>query len=116
MQREGRAFNSYTKSALEDELAIAFLGSKRNGRFYYAQAEFYLRRINVYRPVPIFILYPNDIPEELTIELKNLKEVTRNRIFTNVVRRIYESIDEKYFHTNGIYGKVKWHMLEETNQ
>jgi hypothetical protein len=103
-----------TFAALEDELLKSFLTSKKNKRFYYAQAEFFLRRINVCQSLPIFVLHTEDIPLGLVEELQNLGEVTRNRIITNVVRRIYQAVDPDYFAINGIWAKVKWHFLEDT--
>ena len=109
------ACTNYTVSALEDELLKVFLSSKKNSRFYYAQAEFLIRRINVYDPVPIFVLRTEDIPEGLANELQGLGKVMMHKVITNVVRRIYESVDPDYFHINGIWGKVKWHLMEDTN-
>ena len=105
-------YEECTTEALTDELLKSFLSSKKNSRFYYAQAEYFIRRINIYDPLPIFVLHTEDIPDGLTSELQSLDSVVRDRIITNVVRRIYESVDSDYFHVNGIYGRVKWFMLE----
>ena len=106
----------FTIAALEDEFLKSFLSSKKNGRFYYVQAEYFIRRINIYDPLPIFVLHTEDIPDRLTKELYSLDSVVRDRIITNVVRRIYESVDSDYFHISGIYGKVKWLLLEDTTE
>ena len=106
----------FTKAALEDELLKSFLSSKKNGRFYYNQAEYYIRRINIYYPLPIFVLHTEDIPDRLTSELQSLDCVVKDKIITNVVRRIYESVDHEYFHTSGIYGKIQWHMMEDDTE
>lgn len=105
-------FSNYTLAALEDVLLKSFLTSKKNERFYYAQAEYYIRRINVYKPLPIFVLHIEDIPEALVKELDTLGKVTKDRIISNVVRRIYESVDPDYFAVNGIYSKVKYRLME----
>lgn len=107
-------YSNHTPAALEDKLLKSFLSSEKNQRFYYAQAEFYLRRINVYQPVPIFVLHTGDIPDGLVKELQSLGEVVKDRIITNVVRRIYQSIGADYFAINGIWANVKWHFLEDT--
>ena len=98
---------------MEDELVKSFLTSEKNKRFYYAQAEYYIRRINVYRPRPIFVLHTEDVPEALAWEIKSLGKTTEDRIITNVVRRIYESVDPDYFAVNGIYSKVRYHLMED---
>lgn len=101
---------------MEDELLKSFLSSNKNGRFYYAQAEYYIRRINIYDPLPIFVLHTEDIPLGLAKELQSLNKVTKDGIITNVVRRIYQAVDPDYFAVNGIWAKVKWLMLEDTNE
>lgn len=102
----------FTHSALEDKLLYVLLSSK-NGRFYYAQADFFLNKINLYKPLPVFKLFSSDIPEPLAREIDNLGEQESDRLITNVVRRIYQSIDSEYFHVNGIHGKVKWFIEED---
>lgn len=109
-----RQYSNYTTAALEDECLKAFLTSEKNQRFYYAQAEYYIRRINVYKPLPIFVLYTEDIPEALTNELQSLDETARDDIITNVVRRIYQAVDPDYFAVSGVWSKVKWHWMENT--
>jgi hypothetical protein len=109
-------YYNYTTAAIEDELLKSFLCSEKNQRFYYAQAEYFIRRINIYNPLPIFVLHTEDIPDELANELQSLGKVTRDRTITNVVRRIYQSVDPDYFAINGIYGMVKWFMMEDTTE
>ncbi len=109
-------YSNYTLAAIEDEVLYCFLSSKKNGRFYYAQADFYLNRINIFKPYPVFVLHDEDIPEGLENKLDNLGEAIKKRIITNVVRRIYETIDERYVHINGIHGKLKWRFLEHSKE
>ena len=73
---------------------------------YLDQAKALIYRINVYDPE--FVIFTEHISEELSQELNSLGKVLRKKIITNAVRRIYESVDHEYFHTNGIYGKVRW--------
>lgn len=109
-------FELCTDTRLEDELLNQLLSSKKNGRFYYAQAEFFQKRINIYRPVPIFVIHSKDISIPLAKELDSLGERMKKRIIVNAVRRIYESIDPYYFHTSGIYGKIKCHIMEDETE
>lgn len=88
--------------------------SRERQRFYYAQAEYYIRRINAYKPLPVFVLYEKDIPDELIRELDKLGKRVKDKIITDVVRGIYQSVDPDYFAVNGVYGKVKYHMMEDT--
>jgi hypothetical protein len=53
---------------------------------------------------------------ELAKELQGLDDVTRNGIITNVVRKIYQAVDPDYFAINGVWAKVKWHLLEDTTE
>ena len=75
---------------------------------YLNQAEALIYRINVYDPLPEFVIFSEDIRIGLSQELNSFREVLQKKIITNVVRRIYASVDPEYFHTNGIYGKVRW--------
>ena len=75
---------------------------------YLDQAAALIYRINLYDPLPEFVIFTSDLPRWLLEELGRCEKVTMKRIITNVVRRIYESVDPEYFHINGIYGKVRW--------
>lgn len=75
---------------------------------YLDQAKALICRINVYDPLPEFVIFTEHVPEKLGQKLDGLDKVLRKKIITNAVRRIYESIDPEYFHSNGIYGKVRW--------
>ena len=108
-----QTFGYFTHSALEDKTLFSFLSSEKNGRRYYAQAELNLRRINVFNPPPVFNLYSSDIPESLAKEIKSLGDEISDKLITNVVRRIYEAVDSEYYHTNGIYGKVRYHIHQD---
>jgi hypothetical protein len=77
---------------------------------YLDQATALIYRINLYDPLPEFVIFTEDIPEQLIQELSNLRKITMKRVITNAIRRIYESVDPEYFHVNGIYGKVKWRL------
>lgn len=115
-------FYRYTVAELEDEL-VRLLSSNYTTEVveqedgsqwiyifhpYMQQAEHLLYKINLYQPLPKFVIFTEDIPAGLARELENLGKVKMNKVITNVVRRLYESVDFDYYHTNGIYGKVKW--------
>ena len=100
--RQPKEFDEYyyelcTEARIEDILKHALLTSRPNGRFYYAQADFFLNKINIYQPVPIFVIHSKDIPESLAKHIDCLGEEIKKRIVTNVVRRIYESVDPYLF-------------------
>jgi hypothetical protein len=65
-------------------------------------------KINIYDPLPEFVIWQDDIPLGLVKALKSLGKVAMKRVIMNAVRRLYESVNSKYYHTNGIHGKVKW--------
>lgn len=107
----------YSTAALEDKL-VSTISSYNTSEViekvlyikwhYLDQAEALIYRINVYDPLPEFVIFTEDIPDRLSQELNSLEKVTTKKIITNAVRRIYESVDPEYFHTNGIHGKVHW--------
>jgi hypothetical protein len=115
---------NYTPAALEDELT--FLLSSKNEydviedeegnshilifHPYLNQAEGLIYRINIHKPRPEFVIWTSDIPAGLAVALQKLGKVMMNRVITNTVRRLYESVDFKYFHTNGLSGRVRWRI------
>ena len=120
-------YDNYTIAAIEDEL-VRLLSSKCTAEVveqeedgsqwiyifhpYMQQVEHLLYKINAYKPVPPFVIFPEDIPEGLAKELEDLGKIEMNKVITNVVRRLYESVDPDYYHTNGIHGKVKWEIAK----
>ena len=131
MQKVERSCNNnYTPSALEDELT--FLCSSKtecdvildeNGQWYIHpfypylnQAEGLLYKINISDPLQEFVIWPNDIPLGLAEALKRLGKIAMKRVITNAVRRLYQSVDPTYYHTNGIHGKVRWRFGEEEEE
>jgi hypothetical protein len=123
-----RLYYNYTPAAIEDEL-IFLLSSKNeydlipdeknNGCWYIHifhpylnQAEGLLYKINSSDPLPEFVIWDSDVPDGLANELTRLGKVKMKRVITNAVRRIYESVNQEYYHTNGIHGKIKWRFGE----
>lgn len=121
--KEYNPYDFFTTSALEDDL-IFHLSSKCKYQIdaetkvihldykYLNYAEHILYRINVLKPAPKFEISRQDIPQKLEQYLIKLDTKTITCILTNVVRRILESVDPVYYHTNGIHGKVRWRIID----
>ncbi len=120
-------YDNFTPAALADELFLK-LSSKHecynfednNGkpylsifRPYLSQAKCLIRRINVYDPPPEFEIKEKDIPAPLAEAILALGLLVMKQVITEVVCRLYESVDPDYFHINGIYGKVRWRFISE---
>jgi hypothetical protein len=81
---------------------------------YQEEAEFLLYQINLAKPIPNFIIFDCLLPKKLRqelIDVKNYDIEEFNRIVTNALKRLYESIDYEYFHLSGIGGKIYWRFL-----
>jgi hypothetical protein len=115
-------YSQYTLAALTDELTRQ-LSSKNDCelyededgtlsmyifRPYLNQAEGLIYRINVYERPPEFVIWEEDIPENLQKALQDIGKFATKKVITEVVRRLYESVDYDYFHTNGLYSKTPW--------
>lgn len=120
-------YSQYTEAALADELTRE-LSSKNdcdlfeddNGnlsmlifRPYLNQAEGLIYKINVYERPPEFVIWEEDIPEKLTQALQANGKFAMKKVITEVVRRLYESVDPAYFHTCGVYGKTPWRISKK---
>jgi hypothetical protein len=115
-------YDNYTTSALTDELALVLSSCVDCSLFedlerqtylsvyhpYIEQARDKIYRINAYDPAPKFTLKEYDLPRALRHALKEEGIFTMNQIITEAVRRIYESADHDYFHTNALYSKITW--------
>jgi hypothetical protein len=78
---------------------------------YYEQAEFVLYRINLYKPPPVFIINTSDLTSKLQNELEQLYKSCPNtfdRLVTEAVQEILESINQRYYHISNIAHKVCW--------
>ena len=120
-------YDKYTESALEDEFTFLLLSYNECVieldevrqehivvyHLYINQADGLLYKINIYDPVPEFVIWTSHIPYDLALALQRLGKVTMNQVITNAVRRIYETVDPEYYFKNGIYGKVKWRFGKE---
>jgi hypothetical protein len=79
---------------------------------YYDQAEWLIYRINVWRPIPEFIINKSDLTHRLKKEIADLRSTptTLNEVMTEVVRRILEAVDSRYYRVSSIYGNVRWRI------
>jgi hypothetical protein len=124
MTQSSSHYCDYTVAALEDEL-VRVLCSKNSAdiveledggiqiylhRMYIDQAEGLIYRINACERPPEFVIWEKDIPEGLAMALEELGKVGMKRVITGAVRRLYESVDPEYFHTNGLYCKTPWRI------
>ena len=81
---------------------------------YQEEAEFILYWINLAKPIPTFIIFESILSKKLRHELIDIKKYDINefnRIVTNALKRLYETIDYEYFHLGGIGGKIYWRFL-----
>jgi hypothetical protein len=76
---------------------------------YYDRADFVLYRINIYRPPPVFIINLSDITPKLQSELDEVYKSspkTFDRVVTNAIQCILESVNKRYYHVSNIAYKV----------
>ena len=81
---------------------------------YYDFAEFILYRINIWNPKtpPIFVINTSDLTKKLQKELEQLRQ--RDSIgfdklrYRSCAQSILESVNQRYYHINGIAYKVTW--------
>jgi len=112
----------WTMAAIEEELlfelssALTYTIDKDAGTIhirnkYYEQAEFNLYRMNVWNPPPEFVINRSDLSPKLLSELANLyKSYPKKfeKVVTNIVCIILETINHRYFHLHNIAAKVIW--------
>lgn len=77
---------------------------------YLNQAEGLIYKFGYYDPPPEFVIFREHLPGQFVIDLETLPTSVMNEIITDAVRRIYESVDPEYYHTNGIHGKIRWRV------
>ena len=80
---------------------------------YYEQAEFILYRINTWnsKTPPTFVINTSDLTKKLKNELEQLREkdlLGFDKLVTEAVQSILESVNQRYYHINGIAYKVSW--------
>jgi hypothetical protein len=120
--------NPWTLSKIEEELVLhlsSYIDSEKASdedeneiiiilHPYQITAQHYLYRINISDPLPFFEIHDSLLYPKLRQELFDLKGNNPNefnKVITNAVRRLYESINYDYFHTSGISGKICWRIV-----
>jgi hypothetical protein len=112
----------WTTAAIKDELTFQLSSScsfnideKRQAiritHKYYDQAEFVLYRLNLYKPPAVFIINRSDLTPKLQNELEQQYKSCPNtfdRLVTEAVQAILESINQRYYHVSSIAYKVCW--------
>ena len=100
--------SSYAEAEILDENKILIKHP------YQEEGEFIIYRINLAKPIPDFIIFESLLPKKLRQELIDIKKYDINefnKIVTNALKRLYETIDYEYFHLGGIGGKIYWRFL-----
>jgi hypothetical protein len=116
------AANRLTLAALRDELIFhlcsinSYCIDEKTGTIhishkYYDQAESIIYRINVWRQPPVFIINESDLTPKLKEELYDLPlsaPETLNRLVTQVVGQILETVNPRYYHVAGVGANIRW--------
>jgi hypothetical protein len=80
---------------------------------YRDQARKLLYRIPIDKPSPYYVIYLSDLNRKVKQQLKHLKGSYTNKdyqdIISSAVDRMFESINNVYFHLN-VAGLVKWRI------
>jgi len=81
-------------------------------RKYYDQAKWVLYRINVFDPIPEFVIDISDLSRRMKCELHSFctDPIELKRIITEAISRILEAVDPKYYHVSGVHGKFRWRL------
>jgi hypothetical protein len=110
----------YTLAAIEDELvytlySVITLFLNHNNIFpirqkYIEQAENILYHINLFQPVPVFVINISDIPGSLRKELERITSSEKRKVITGAVARILEDLDPRYFRISGVRRNIEWRI------
>ncbi|HZD36724.1 MAG TPA: hypothetical protein VE130_16080 [Nitrososphaeraceae archaeon] len=111
----------YTLAAIEDEIVYSLYGAttlflhEGNKIFhirqkYVEQAKIILFRINVFQPIPVFVINLSDLSPSLKRELKQIMRCPEilEEVVTNAVARILEDVNPKYFRVSGVRRNIIW--------
>ena len=119
------SFEHWTSNYIKDELTFQLSSAKstlinekthttQTVNKYHKLAEFVLYRINIYRPQPEFLINRSDLTPRLQNELEQLYKNSPKifeKIVTESVQTILESVNQRYYHVNGIPYKVRWRFV-----
>lgn len=113
----------YTNAAIEDELVNSLFGvttpmlDEENmiqpiRQKYVEQAKKILFRINIFQPVPLFVINSSDLPLGLRKELERITHYPEQleEIVTGAVSRILEDVNPRYFRVSGVRTNIRWRI------
>ena len=78
---------------------------------YYAQAEYVLYRVSIWKPSPVFVINCSDLKKQLLNELEQLKHCDPrlfDKTVTEAIQSLMESVNQRYYHVSGAAFKVLW--------
>jgi hypothetical protein len=82
---------------------------------YQEQAQDLLYKITLANTILVFKIHDKTLPPKLKQELGDIWKRDKElfyEIVTNSLKRLYESIDHRYFHTSGVRGKIAWVIIQ----
>jgi hypothetical protein len=115
---------AYTKDEFTYQLSSAssFKVNEDTGQIhithkYYDKAEWCLYRINGWNPKtpPVYIINTSDLTPKLQNELEQLRKSSPklfDKVVTESVQSIMESINQRYYHISNVAFKVTWRFEE----
>jgi hypothetical protein len=84
-------------------------------RWYESQVEYLIYRIPVYRPIPYFTVYLDDLTPKLKKELASLDKKTLERVMIEAIGRIFEGIDPNYYLAR-VRKLLRWRILKKNDK
>jgi hypothetical protein len=80
-------------------------------RKYEIQAEHLIYRIPLYRPIPYFTIYLDDLSPKVKLELVALDKKTLNLVMIEAIGRIFEGIHQNYFLAR-VRKSLNWRLIK----
>ena len=112
-----------TNAAIEDDLVCSLYGVttpfldedykiRPIRQKYVEQAKAILYRINVFQPVPVFVINSSDLPKSLRRELEKFVNYPEqfDEIIMGAVSRILEDVNPRYFRVSGVRRSIRWRI------
>ena len=78
---------------------------------YYTSAKHILYRVSIWKPSPVFVINCSDLKEQLLNELEQLKNCDPrlfDKIVTEAIQSLMESINQRYYHVSSTAFNVLW--------
>jgi len=83
-------------------------------RSYESQAEDLIHRIPLYRPIPCFTVYLDDLTPKVKKELAALDKKTLNRVMIEAIGRVFEGIHQNYY-LSRVRKSLKWRLTRKND-